>query len=193
MNEEFITKYEHIIHEIGKKNMLHILDFLDHKQGGFNELKNELKITSTTLILNLEDLQNLGLIENKKDDKRSLYNITPDGHRIFLSLLDICKNIEELNTSEKTVLKSIWKTLSDIGTNEFEYIQNELKIKYDKTFLECVSNPTPLKNILCDVYGHASTSILQNISDEILKNSLSISLSNTNEKKLVQIFAKELI
>lgn len=193
MNEEFIAKYEHIIHEIGKKNMLHILDFLDHKQCGFNELKNKLKITSTTLILNLDDLKNLGLIENVKEDKRSIYQITSDGHRIFWLILEICKNIEELNTSEKIVLKSIWKVLSDIGTTEFEYIQNELKMKYNDTFLECVSNPTPLKNILYDVYGNASISISQNIGDEILKNSLNLSLSNPNEKKLIQIFAKELV
>ena len=106
-------------------------------------------------------------------------------------LKSLYDNFEKLNIIEKITLTSIWNVLSEIGTDEFQSLQNQLRTKYDKSILESISNPTPLKNILFEIYGNSSNSILQSINDEIISHKSKILLSD-DEQKILCIFANNL-
>jgi len=68
---------------------------------------------------------------------------------------------------KKIVGKCIEKALMQMSTANFETVVKHLFEKYDCLLSDCYTRPQCLRDVLVDLYGNASASIMQNIRQQI--------------------------
>ena len=168
---EKIKKYELMLHTLGKKSTFQILHLLSSENFNynFNQIKINLKITSSNASSCLRELSYYGLIKNKKTDSSSIYTLSPTGKIVHSDLMKIFETINDSNTLENITIKSIIKILSKLGEREYNYIIEKLKMEYDTTLEQCQHESHELKEILFGIYGNASMAIINDIEEEIQK------------------------
>ena len=168
---EKIKKYELMLHTLGKKSTFQILDLLSSENFNynFNQIKKNLKITSSNTSSGLRQLSYYGLIKNKKTDSSSIYTLSPIGKIVHSDLMKIFETINDSNTLENITINSIIKILSKLGQREYNYIIEKLKIEYDTNLEQCQHESQELKEILFGIYGNASMAIINDIEEEIKK------------------------
>lgn len=167
---EKIKKNELMLHTLGKKSTFQILDLLSSDNFNFNEIKKNLKITSSNTSSCLRELSYYGLIKNKKTDSSSIYTLSPVGKIVHSDLMKIFETIDNSSTLENITINSIIKILSKLGQREYNYIIEKLKIEYDTTLEQCQHESQELKEVLFGIYGNASMAIINDIEEEIQKN-----------------------
>ena len=78
-----------------------------------------------------------------------------------------------------TILVAIEKALLEMGLPELKKIESKLLSDFNYTFEDCVSNPIPLKKILCELFGYCYEDIYQ---------SMTSTLNDTNMDENVTVF-----
>ena len=160
-----------MLHTLGKKSTFQILDLLSSENFNynFNQIKKNLKITSSNASSCLRELSYYGLIKNKKTDSSSIYTLSPTGKIVHSNLVKIFETINDSNTLENITVNSMIKILSKLGEREYNYIIEKLKMEYDTTLEQCQHESQELKEILFRIYGNASMAIINDIEEEIQK------------------------
>ena len=169
---EKIKKYELMLHTLGKKSTFQILDLLSSENFNynFNQIKKNLKITSSNASSCLRELSYYGLIKNKKTDSSSIYTLSPIGKIVHSDLMKIFETIDNSSTLENITVNSIIKILSKLGEREYNYIVEKLKMEFDTALEQCQHESHELKEVLFGIYGNASMAIINDIEEEIQKN-----------------------
>ncbi len=161
-----------MLHTLGKKSTFQILDLLSSENFNynFNQIKKNLKITSSNASSCLRELSYYGLIKNKKTDSSSIYTLSPTGKIVHSDLMKIFETIDNSSTLENITVNSIIKILSKLGEREYNYIVEKLKMEYDTALEQCQHESHELKEVLFGIYGNASMAIINDIEEEIQKN-----------------------
>lgn len=160
-----------MLHTLGKKSTFQILDLLSSENFNynFNQIKKNLKITSSNASSCLRELSYYGLIKNKKTDSSSIYTLSPTGKIVHSDLMKIFETIDNSSTLENITVNSIIKILSKLGEREYNYIVEKLKMEYDTALEQCQHESHELKEVLFGIYGNASMAIINDIEEEIQK------------------------
>lgn len=160
-----------MLHTLGKKSTFQILDLLSSENFNynFNQIKKNLKITSSNASSCLRELSYYGLIKNKKTDSSSIYTLSPTGKIVHSNLVKIFETINDSNTLENITVNSMIKILSKLGQREYNYIVEKLKMEYDTALEQCQHESHELKEVLFGIYGNASMAIINDIEEEIQK------------------------
>ncbi len=160
-----------MLHTLGKKSTFQILDLLSSENFNynFNQIKKNLKITSSNASSCLRELSYYGLIKNKKTDSSSIYTLSPTGKIVHSNLVKIFETINDSNTLENITVNSMIKILSKLGEREYNYIVEKLKMEFDTALEQCQHESHELKEVLFGIYGNASMAIINDIEEEIQK------------------------
>lgn len=164
-----------IVRFLGKKWAISIFKEFKTSEKRFGELKEKFSITSKVLSEILSEMQCFGLIiksDRKTFPPTTTYSITQRG----LKLLEIVDKLElfskyDVNSttenpqylSKFAILLAIEKAISNLGKPELKRVEDQLQAKFECSLEDCVSNPTPLKIILCELFGFCYEDIYNSI------------------------------
>lgn len=173
-----------IIRFVGKKWVVPIFKEFDNKtQIRFGELKQKFGVTSKVLSEVLGEMQSFGFIE-KQDIKSFPPTITYTLSNRGLNLLDVVDKLEmfskesmmrenERNSSDDkyltkfAIMLAIEKSLVKMGRPELKRVEDRLLLEFNCTFEDCVSNPTPLKKVLHELFGTSYEDIYASIHNAL--------------------------
>ena len=65
---------------------------------------------------------------------------------------------------KSSILDAIEKALLKMGSPELKKVESQLLSDFNYTFEDCVSNPIPLKKILCELFGYCYEDIYQSMT-----------------------------
>ncbi len=175
-----------IIRFVGKKWVVPIFKEFDNiTQIRFGDLKQKFGITSKVLSAVLGEMQSFGFID--KQDHKSFpptitYTLSNRGSNLLdvIDMLEIFSKefkIQENSDDNKYLTKfviilAIEKSLSKMGRPELKRVEDKLLLDFNYTFEDCVSNPTPLKKVLCDLFGNSYDDIYSSIYDVLSDTSM---------------------
>lgn len=173
-------------------------EFENNPRVRFGEIKQKFGITSKVLSEVLNEMKHFRFIvkhENKSFPPSTTYTLTDRG----LNLLDVIDKLElfskeqEIRENEKNagdtkyltkfvIMLAIEKSLVNMGRPEYDLVEKRLLSEFNYTFEDCVSNPIPLKNIFCELFGNCYEDIYNSIynalkdtdMDQDIKNFLKI-------------------
>jgi len=175
-----------IIRFVGKKWVVPIFKEFDNAaQIRFGDLKQKFGITSKVLAEVLGEMQNFGFID-KQDHKSFPPTITYTLSNRGLNLLDVVDKLETFSKeyiirensgdnkylTKFVIILAIEKSLSKMGRPELKRVEDKLLSDFNCTFEDCVSNPTPLKNVLCELFGNCYEDIYRSIYDVLSDTSM---------------------
>lgn len=178
-----------IIRFVGKKWVVPIFKEFDNKtQIRFGELKQKFGVTSKVLSEVLGEMQSFGFIE-KQDNKSFPPTITYTLSNRGLNLLDVVDKLEMFskeamvrenakNSSDEkyltkfAIILAIEKSLAKMGRPELKRVEDRLLLDFNCTFEDCVSNPTPLKKVLQELFGNSYEDIYTSINDALSETSM---------------------
>lgn len=185
-----------IIRFVGKKWVVPIFkEFDSTTQIRFGELKRKFGITSKVLSEVLGEMHSFGFL-NKQDNKTFPPTITYTLSNRGLNLLDVVDKLEAFSKesivrendgdnkylTKFVIMLAIEKSLLKMGRPELKKVEDTLLLEHNCTFEDCVSNPTPLKKVLSELFGncyediyHSMNAVLKDTSmDEDIKQFLQI-------------------
>jgi len=71
---------------------------------------------------------------------------------------------DDRDLTKSAILLAIEKALLEMGTPELKRVEAKLISDFDCTLESCVSNPTPLKKVLCELFGYCYNDIYQSMA-----------------------------
>lgn len=71
---------------------------------------------------------------------------------------------DDPDLTKSAILLAIEKALLEMGTPELNRVESKLISDFGCTLESCVSNPTPLKKVLCELFGYCYNDIYQSIT-----------------------------
>jgi DNA-binding HxlR family transcriptional regulator len=171
-----------IIRFIGKKWVVPIFkEFESNQQVRFSEFKQKFKITSKVLSEILGEMKDLGFID-KQEKKLFPPTVTYTLSNRGLDLLDVIDKLEKFSRDtpienktevgdDKYLIKfaimlAIEKSILKMGEPELKKVKERLS-DLNCTLDDCIYNPTPLKKVLCELFGNCYEDIYRGIYNSL--------------------------
>lgn len=171
-----------IIRFIGKKWVVPIFKEIESSQQvRFSEFKQKFRITSKVLSEILGEMKDLGFID-KHEIKSFPPSITYTLSNLGLDLLDVIDKLEKFSKhtpmENKTevgddkyltkfaIMLAIEKTILNMGEPELKKVKERLS-DLNYTLDDCIYNPTPLKKVLCELFGNSYEDIYREIYNSL--------------------------
>lgn len=171
-----------IIRFIGKKWVVPIFkEFENSQQVRFSEFKQKFRITSKVLSEILGEMKDLGFID-KQEKKSFPPSITYTLSNLGLDLLDVIDKLEKFSKDtpieNKTevgddkyltkfaIMLAIEKSILKMGEPELKKVKERLS-DLNYTLDDCIYNPTPLKKVLCELFGNCYEDIYRGIYNSL--------------------------
>ena len=174
-----------IVRFLGKKWVVRIFKELqNNSQVRFGELKQKFGITSKVLAQVLNEMNDFGFVNkhtNKTFPPSVIYTLSNHGKNVLDTIDKLEMSSKEFRMTEDrnggnskyltkfVIMLAIEKSLLKMGAPEFHKVESKLESDFNCTIEDCVSNPTPLKKVLCELFGNCYEDIYR-VIDEELKN-----------------------
>lgn len=167
----------------------------NNEQIQFGELKQKLGTTTKILVEIFRRMNIFGLIIKHRSDSfppLATFSLSNRGHNCLdlLEKLEVSskKSRKEENPQDEqyltktAIILAIEKSLLEMGSLELERVKDQLLSKFNCTFEDCVGNPTPLKKVLCELFGNCYKEIYHSMNYTLMDTSM-----NKDTERFLQI------
>ncbi len=79
---------------------------------------------------------------------------------------------EDQEITSSIIVLAIEQALLKMGSPELNKVESKLMSEFNYKLSDCVSNPTPLKKVLCELFGNCYEDIYQSVTNSLIVTSM---------------------
>ena len=152
--------YNNIVKKLNKNNLF-IPDCFDNPKYFNQILIDEFGSSFIQVIYSIHEW--LGNSSSNESISNFLVNLLQEKQRSL-------KDDQHITTS--VIVLAIEKSLLKMGAPELNRVESKLMSDFNYTLNDCVSNPVPLKKVLCELFGNNYEDIYQSVTNSLIATSM---------------------